>query len=103
MQESKQVKAGDTKLENIQVGDKFIHPWIEKTYEKEKYDGVGTCYKVISPENKEFVAVLLDLDTEDNPRFIFAYYHPYAKREFIIDTKHQFGWSIFFKDHCWKL
>jgi len=103
MQESKPVKVGDNKLESIRIGEQYIHPWIVNVKHEELEEGIGTCYKVISPESVDFVGVLLDYDLEDHPRFIFAYFNKKANREFIIDTKHQIGWSINFQNKCWEL
>jgi len=104
MQESKPIVQGNIQLEGLRVGQEFAHPWIEKVFEKEKPEGIGVATEAISPEEKRFVALLLDYDLEDNhPRFIFAYYNPLTKRESIVDTKYNIGWTFEYQNKFYKL
>ena len=115
MIESKQMKRFDSKIENLKEGELCGHDltWVSPTrkdYEEvvasNIRDGIGTGIKVISPDDKEHIALLVDFDYNENGkmnRFIFVYYDKIRKREYTVDTNFVIGWTVFYEGYCYKL
>lgn len=115
MIESKQLKKFESKIENLKLGEMCGHDlvWVnpkslnyEDTVANNIRDGIGVGIRVMSPDDIEHIALLVDFDYDDNGkinRFIFVYFDKVRKREYIIDTNHIIGWTVFYENHCYKL
>ena len=69
-------------------------------------EGIGSGIRVTSPDEKQHIALLIDIDFDTNPhcrRFIFALYNKHTKREHIIDTLYSVGWTVCYENQYYKL
>lgn len=115
MYESKPMKKFESKIEKLQVGEMVGHELVWENPNNPNYkeivannivDGIGKGMRVISPNGVEYVGLLIDFDYDSNgklTRFIFVYYNKDSKREYVIDTNQQIGWTIVYDGQYYKL